>query len=106
MAQILLKAGTQRQSGEGIVDVVVTIFTNPQMFAGYALYGVSALLMIAALKYGELSVLYPVIAMTYVWVTVLSVIVYGENLSVLKIGGLASIVLGVAVLGSSSHARQ
>ena len=106
VAQILLKAGTLQQRGEGLLDIVVGIFTNPQLFVGYALYGFSALLMIAALKYGELSILYPVIAMTYVWVAILSVLIYGESISLLKFSGLASIVLGVAVLGMSSDSRQ
>ena len=105
VAQILLKAGTQQQRGEGLVDIVIGIFTNPQLFVGYALYGISALLMIAALKYGELSILYPVIAMTYVWVAILSVLIYGESAGFLKFGGLSCIVLGVAVLGMSSHSR-
>ncbi len=105
VAQILLKAGTQQQHGDGLADIVIGIFTNPQLFVGYTLYGVSALLMIAALKYGELSILYPVIAMTYVWVAILSVIIYGESVSLLRISGLTSIVLGVAVLGRSSHSH-
>ncbi len=105
VAQILLKAGTQQQHGDGLADIVIGIFTNPQLFVGYTLYGVSALLMIAALKYGELSILYPVIAMTYVWVAILSVSIYGESVSLLKFGGLSSIVLGVAVLGRSSHSH-
>ena len=105
-AQIFLKGGTQQQRGDGLIDIVITIFSNPQMFTGYALYGLSAILMVAALKYGELSVLYPIIAMTYVWVTVLSVIIYSESVNLLKFVGLASIVCGVAVLGMSSPPRK
>jgi multidrug transporter EmrE-like cation transporter len=105
-AQVLLKIGTQEQTGEGLFAVIIGIFTNPKMFTGYALYGISALLMIAALKYGELSILYPVIAMTYVWVTVLSVLIFGEALNPLKIAGLASIVMGVAILGMSGRQPQ
>lgn len=105
-AQILMKGGTQQQQGDGIVQIFVGIFSSPQLFAGYALYGLSAMLMIAALKYGELSILYPVIAMTYVWVTILSVLIYAETVNALKIMGLTSIVLGVAVLGTSGHKKQ
>lgn len=106
VAQILLKNATQQQAGDGFADIVYSIFSNPQMFAGYALYGLSALLMIGALKYGELSILYPIIAMTYVWVTILSVAIYSESVSLLKLVGLVSIVSGVAVLGLSSPQRQ
>ena len=105
-AQIFLKGGTQQQRGEGLADIVVTIFSNPQMFTGYALYGLSAILMVAALKYGELSILYPIIAMTYVWVTILSVMIYSESVNLLKFVGLTSIVCGVAVLGMSSPSRK
>ena len=105
-AQILMKGGTQQQPGDGVFEIFMAIFSSPQLFAGYALYGLSALLMIAALKYGELSILYPVIAMTYVWVTILSVAIYAETINALKIAGLTSIVLGVAVLGTSGHKQQ
>lgn len=105
LAQILLKSGAQQQTGDGFADILRAIFSNPHMFAGYTLYGLSALLMIGALKYGELSILYPIIAMTYVWVTVLSVIIYSESVNLVKFIGLSSIVVGVAVLGSSSPRR-
>lgn len=104
-AQILMKGGTQ-QAGDGVIDIFIGIFSSPQLFAGYALYGLSAMLMIAALKYGELSILYPIIAMTYVWVTILSVMIYSESINPLKLAGLTSIVAGVAVLGLSSHKPQ
>ena len=58
-----------------------------------------------ALKYGELSILYPVIALTYVWVTVLSVGIYHESVSVPKLLGLTAVVLGVAVLGRSTRKK-
>jgi multidrug transporter EmrE-like cation transporter len=98
-AQILLKAGTQSHPAEGLLALLVAIFTHPKLFAGYALYGLSTGLLIIALKYGELSILYPVIALTYVWVTALSVLIYNESLNFFKILGLATVVLGVAILG-------
>ena len=36
-------------------------------------------------RYGELSLLYPVIGLTYVWVTGLSVIIYNETLNPWKV---------------------
>ena len=62
--------------------------------------------MIVALKYGELSILYPVIAMTYVWVTILSVMIYSESVNSWKLAGLTSIVLGVGVLGLAGSGRK
>ena len=58
--------------------------TNVKVITGMMLYGVSAILFIFALKYGSLSVLYPVIATSYIWVALLSNKVLGEPLSLPK----------------------
>ena len=53
----------------------------------------------AALRHGELSVLYPLIALGYVWVTITAVVAFHETMNPLKLAGLAVIIAGVAVLG-------
>lgn len=58
--------------------------------------------MVFALRDGELSILYPIIALTYVWVTILSVLFFHESLNPLKLAGVAIVVAGVAVLGRGS----
>jgi multidrug transporter EmrE-like cation transporter len=75
------------------------IVTNLPLIAGYALYGINTLLLVLALRDGELSTLYPIIALTYVWVTLLSYTLLGESPNVYKNIGIASIVAGVAILG-------
>jgi multidrug transporter EmrE-like cation transporter len=65
------------------------------------LYGLSTVLLVIALRDGELSLLYPVIALTYVWVTLLSFLVFHESINPLKMAGIAIIVTGVTVLGRS-----
>ena len=69
------------------------------LMAGYALYGLNTLLMVLALRDGELSMLYPIIALTYVWVTLLSYTLLREPPNAFKNIGIATIVIGVAVLG-------
>jgi drug/metabolite transporter (DMT)-like permease len=69
------------------------------LLAGLSLYGVSTLLLVLALRDSELSLVWPVIALTYVWVTLLSVIVFHERVVPIKLAGIAIIVAGVAVLG-------
>jgi drug/metabolite transporter (DMT)-like permease len=101
-AQMLMKAGVQGQPQESALGMLVAIFRTPTLFAGFSLYGLSAALLVAALKYGELSILYPVIALTYVWVTALSVLLNNETLNPMKVIGVATVVLGVAILGRSS----
>ncbi len=95
VAQILMKSGANVLSTTNPVEIL----TNPPLFAGYCLYGLSTVLLVLALRDGELSILYPVISLTFAWVTLLSVIVFDEALNPLKVAGIAVIILGVAVLG-------
>ena len=75
------------------------IIQNLKLFIGYSLYGVNTVLMAYALKGRELSRLYPIIALTYVWVTVLSLFLIKEQANFFKLVGIALIVTGVSILG-------
>lgn len=80
------------------------LITNIPLWVGLSLYGVSTGLLILALRDGELSLLYPVISLTYVWVTILSVLVFHESLNIFKVCGIAVICSGVALLGKGKSA--
>jgi multidrug transporter EmrE-like cation transporter len=81
------------QFGMGIVQ-------NPKLLLGYSLYGVNTFLMALALKGRELSRLYPIIALTFVWVTMLSLVMLpDEHLNFFRVAGIAFVVGGVSVLG-------
>lgn len=94
-AQLLLKNGANQLAHANPLGII----TNWSLLAGLSLYGISTVLLVLALKDGELSLLYPVIALTYVWVTLLSVAVFHERVVPIKLAGIAIIVAGVAVLG-------
>src|SRR3989344_5273373 len=53
---------------------VISIITNYSLFLGLTAYGVSACLLIIALRGGKLSVLYPIFAKGNVWLSLLSII--------------------------------
>jgi uncharacterized membrane protein len=110
-AQTLLKTGTA-ELGAGHITLgavarhpslffsfCVGIVTNFKLFCGYVLYGVMTFLMALALKGRELSRLFPIIALTYVWVTMISVFLLGEHMNFFRSIGIAFIVCGVSVLG-------
>lgn len=99
-AQMLIKSGANALPHvTGFLPNVVAMLSSVPLLAGYSLYGLSTVLLVVALKHGELSLLYPVIALTYVWVAILSVVVFHEYLSPLRIAGVVVIVAGVAILG-------
>jgi multidrug transporter EmrE-like cation transporter len=93
-AQLLIKVGMSHFSPRA-----AAILTNYPLVTGYALYGMNTVLLVLALREGELSMLYPIIALTYVWVTLLSYTLLHEPVNLFKNLGIAAIVLGVAVLG-------
>ena len=107
ISQILIKVGAtllaHQVAHPGLIAAAVGMFTNPWLFSGYALYGVSAVLMVLALRDGELSLLYPVIALTYVWVALLSFVIFHESVGAFKMAGIGLIVAGVAVLGRKAN---
>jgi multidrug transporter EmrE-like cation transporter len=94
-AQFLIKTSANQM---GAISIEA-LLTNWALWGGLALYGVSTGLLILALRDGELSLLYPVISLTYVWVTILSVTAFDERLTLPKAAGITIIVLGVGLLG-------
>ena len=104
-AQVLIKKGAGALGANPtMVQTALAMLLTPSLFAGYAMYGVSTVLLVLALRHGQLSLLYPVFAMTYVWVTILSVVVFHESMNGFKLAGIATIVGGIAVLGRGKPA--
>jgi drug/metabolite transporter (DMT)-like permease len=98
VAQILFKKG----SAHFLLDPIA-ILTNVPLIVGLILYGGFTLSMVLALRQGELSMLYPIISLSYVWVTLLSYTILGEKPNLYKNIGITVIVIGVAVLGRGSR---
>ena len=95
---ILLKKASAKS-----LSKISSLATNYHLFGGVALYAIGTVLFIPALKGGELSVLYPFVALTYVWVSFLSVKFLGEKMNKFKWLGIASIIIGVSLIGVGSQ---
>ncbi len=96
IAQPLFKTGANRLFAN---PTIAGLVTDIPLITGLALYGFGSALMILALRHGELSVLYPLISLSYVWVAILSVVIFHEAMTPMKIAGIATIIAGVATLG-------
>ena len=104
-AQVLIKKGAGALGANStMLQTALAMVLTPALFAGYSMYGISTILLVLALRHGQLSLLYPVFAMTYVWVTILSVVVFHESMNPYKIAGIVTIVAGIAVLGREQPA--
>ncbi len=94
--QLFFKLGSETASFD------LALLTNYNLIIGLILYGAGALLLIISLKGGELSVLYPIIATSYIWVSLIAWRYFNEPISSFKILGIMSIILGVSFVGRGS----
>lgn len=102
-AQILMRQGADFLPLAGSDNFFTTLLTNWPLWAGYACLGLNTGLLVLALRNGQLSVLYPIIALTYVWVAILSPMFFDDVLNAPKIAGVAFIVAGVSFIGFGSR---
>jgi drug/metabolite transporter (DMT)-like permease len=103
-SNILIKQGLNTLGGHpSMLAAAIGIFTVPMLFGGFALLGGSTVLFVLALRKGELSLLFPVFTLSYVWVAILSVEILHETMTPLKTIGLTTIMAGVALLGRASR---
>src|SRR3989338_1454726 len=78
------------------------LFRNTNLLQGIALYAVSALIYIVALKGGELSVLFPLASTSYIWSSFLSVRFLKEKMNLWKWLSISGIIIGVFFIGLGS----
>lgn len=95
VAQLFFKIGADSL-------VLSKLYTNWPLGLGFVLYGFGAVLLIIALKHGELTILYPIIATSYIWVALFSWGLFGESFGFVKLLGIISIVIGIVLISFGS----
>ena len=92
--QVLIKTG---------VNAATTFWSyfNPAITIGLILYVGAAVLLITALKHADLSLVYPLIATSFIWVSLLSLYFLSEIIKPLTWAGIGFIVIGVGCIGRS-----
>lgn len=69
------------------------------LFGGFIIYGLGAVLMIIAYKHGSLSVLHPMMSISYILAFLLGSRFLDEELSAIKLVGLIFIIIGCILIG-------
>lgn len=96
-AQIFYKFGAAKLSFN-----IIELITNYELLMGMVLYAVGGILIILSFRGGEVSVLYPIVATSYIWVSFLSIYFLNESMNLYKWLGVFTIVAGVALIGYGS----
>lgn len=94
---VFLKAGAGRLERN-----LKSLLTNYWLMAGIATYVLSSVLYVIALKSGELSILYPMVSLGYIWALIWARIFFKEPLTPNKFVGLGMILIGIACIGAGS----
>ena len=95
LGTLSIKKGTTGNS-------LLQLFRTRRFLWGFFLLIISTVLYFFALRQEELSVLYPLVSLTYVWTTLLSIKYLGERMNGWKWLGLFGILLGVVFIGLGS----
>lgn len=74
--------------------------------AGLVLYGLGAVLMLVAYRFGDLSTLQPILGLSYALSLLIGALWLGETLSAGRLAGVALVVLGVALVARSGRRRD
>jgi multidrug transporter EmrE-like cation transporter len=95
---VFLKLGALRLSKS------VWSFVNSRLILGVGLYLGSSVIYALGVRGGELSVLYPIVSLGYVFTLVWSKLFFDEPITRYKVAGLGLILAGVFLVGmGASH---
>lgn len=73
---------------------------------GFLMYGMGALLMTIAFRFGEMSVLHPMLSVGFVGSLFLGSIFLNENITVRKFAGILLILVGICFLSRQENERK
>jgi drug/metabolite transporter (DMT)-like permease len=91
---VFLKSGANR-----LELTLSSLIVNWRLLAGITLFLLSSVFFVAGLREGELTVLYPMASLGYIWTMLWSRYLFGERFSKTKLAGLSLILAGVCLIG-------
>lgn len=94
----MLKHGAISFSFNGIVSLAM----EPRLVGALVLYAGALIMWLHVLSSVPLSTAYPILAVTYVFVPLLSVVFFGERIDQSQMVGMCLILAGVALIGQGN----
>jgi uncharacterized membrane protein len=100
IGQLLMKLGVNNAELS-----FASLIHNLPLIGGIMTYIIGGVIMIYALKYGDLSIVYPFFSLSFIWVALLSVLVLKENIHWIQGLGIMFIIAGVSFTGRGGSSR-
>jgi drug/metabolite transporter (DMT)-like permease len=91
-----------KQGANNLQWDIKLLLTNYHLIAGLVVYALSTVLYVYALNKENLSILYPIIATSYIWTLIFSKIFLKEPVGLTSWAGVFFILLGVALIASQA----
>lgn len=107
VGQLTLKAAMDHIGRIGHVEISQPLQTigkaarEPRLWAGLVLFGISSLFWLVVLSRVPLSVAYPFVGISYIFVVGFARFVLDENVPAMRWVGVAVVALGIAIIGLS-----
>jgi multidrug transporter EmrE-like cation transporter len=104
LGQTCLKLGLTQAGGNASSDtlfsLIALILRSPLVLAGLFLYGLGAIAWIAVLRRMDLSYAYPFLALNFVLIALVSQVVLGETIPMIRWLGIAAICVGILLIAN------
>ena len=91
-----------KQGANNLQFDIKLLLTNYHLIAGVAVYALSTVLYVYALNKENLSILYPIIATSYIWTLIFSKVFLKEPVGLTSWAGVFFILLGVALIATQA----
>jgi multidrug transporter EmrE-like cation transporter len=96
--QLFLKSGAQQLSEHGRLAFLLAASRNVHVLSGLAAWAASTICWLYVLRVAPLSRAYGLTSLTYVFIFLTSVLLFGEQVRRVHVAGTLLIVIGIACL--------
>ena len=104
-AQVNIKRGLNSIGKLEIKEIfsskLLSVMSNSSIQVGIAMYGIATWLWLVALSKSELSFVYPLVALSYVFGALFAKIYFNEAITLIRWAGIFVIILGVLLITKS-----
>ncbi len=95
-------AGSVADTDLSVLHYALQTFTRPQILVGIAMYIISFVMWLALLSMLDISLIYPIfVSAAFIIVMLGSVLLFGEQVTTMRIVGTAVVALGIALVSMS-----
>lgn len=87
-----------KRSSPAFAPTLRGILVNRNLVAGAACYGIALVLFTGTYRMERLSLVYPLIALSYIWVAIFSRLFLKEKMTIVQWAGILLIVAGIGLV--------